>query len=53
MSPSDPVDEPVMRFEGIVSKQRNAPYRRGECRDWRKVKTITWREANRRMFGRG
>ena len=42
-----------MRLEGIVSKRRTAPYRSGECRDWRKVKTIAWREANRerwRMF---
>ena len=27
------------RLEGIVSKRRDAPYRSGECRDWRKVKT--------------
>ena len=33
--------------EGIVSKRRTAPYRSGECRDWRKVKTVAWREANR------
>jgi bifunctional non-homologous end joining protein LigD len=26
-------------LEGIVSKRRDAPYRSGECRDWRKVKT--------------
>ena len=43
-------------FEGIVSKRRDAPYRSGECRDWRKVKTIVWREANRdrwHLFERG
>ena len=32
-------------LEGIVSKRRDAPYRSGECRDWRKVKTLVWREA--------
>jgi len=35
------------RLEGVVSKRRDAPYRSGECRDWRKVKTAAWREANR------
>jgi len=30
-------------LEGIVSKRRDAPYRSGECRDWRKVKTPVWR----------
>jgi bifunctional non-homologous end joining protein LigD len=42
-------------LEGIVSKRRDAPYRSGECRDWRKVKTTAWREANRerwRLFER-
>jgi bifunctional non-homologous end joining protein LigD len=42
-------------LEGIVSKRRSSPYRSGECRDWRKVKTAAWREANRerwRMFER-
>jgi bifunctional non-homologous end joining protein LigD len=41
------------RLEGVVSKRRDAPYRSGDCRDWRKVKTAAWREANRerwRMF---
>jgi bifunctional non-homologous end joining protein LigD len=45
-----------MRLEGIVSKRRTAPYRSGECRDWRKVKPAAWREANRerwRLFERG
>ena len=44
-----------MELEGIVSKRRGAAYRSGDCRDWRKVKTAAWREANRergRMFGR-
>jgi bifunctional non-homologous end joining protein LigD len=25
---------------GVVSKRRDAPYRSGECWDWRKVKTV-------------
>jgi bifunctional non-homologous end joining protein LigD len=37
-------------LEGVVSKRRDAPYRSGECRDWRKVKTVTWREANRERW---
>ena len=43
-------------IEGVVSKRRNAPYRSGECPDWRKVKTLAWREANQerwRLFERG
>ena len=42
-------------LEGIVSKRRDAPYRSGECGDWRKVKTLVWREANKerwRLFER-
>ena len=41
-------------LEGVVSKRRDSPYRSGPCRDWRKVKTAAWREANRerwRLFG--
>jgi bifunctional non-homologous end joining protein LigD len=44
-----------MQLGGIVSKRRMAPYRSGECRDWRKVKIAAWREANQersRMFER-
>jgi bifunctional non-homologous end joining protein LigD len=37
-------------LEGIVSKRRSAPYRSGECRDWRKIKTVAWREANRERW---
>jgi ATP-dependent DNA ligase len=37
-------------LEGVVSKRRDAPYRSGECRDWRKVKTDAWREANRERW---
>ena len=32
-----------IRLEGVVSKRRTAPYRSGECRDWRQIKTATWR----------
>jgi bifunctional non-homologous end joining protein LigD len=42
-------------LEGIVSKRRAAPYRSGESNDWRKVKTVAWRSANRgrrRLFER-
>jgi ATP-dependent DNA ligase len=45
-----------LKLEGIVSKRRAAPYRSGECNDWRNVKTVTWREVNRerwRLFERG
>ena len=28
-----------MQLEGIVSKRRSSPYRSGECKDWRKIKT--------------
>jgi len=38
-----------------VSKRRDALYRSGACRGWRKVKTTAWREANRerwRLFER-
>ena len=42
-----------MQLEGIVSKRRAAPYRSGESNDWRKVKTVAWREANRERLGAG
>ena len=38
------------RLEGVVSKRRGSAYRSGDCRDWRKVKTATWREANRERW---
>jgi hypothetical protein len=41
---------------GVVSKRCVAPYRSGDCRDWRKVKTAAWREANKerwRLFEQG
>ena len=31
-------------LEGLVSKRRVAPYRSGECCDWRMVKTLAWRD---------
>jgi bifunctional non-homologous end joining protein LigD len=37
-------------LEGVVSKRKAAPYRSGECRDWVKVKTVSWREANRERW---
>jgi len=37
-------------LEGVVSKRRDAPYHSGECRDWVKVKTTAWREANRERW---
>ena len=45
-----------MQLEGIASKRRSSPYRSGECKDWRKIKTAAWREANHerwRLFERG
>jgi bifunctional non-homologous end joining protein LigD len=33
-------------FEGIVSKRLSSPYSSGTCRNWVKVKTDGWREAN-------
>jgi len=41
-------------LEGVVSKRRDSPYRSGPIRDWRKIKTAAWREANRerwKLFG--
>jgi bifunctional non-homologous end joining protein LigD len=35
-------------LDGLVTKRRDAPYRSGKCRDWRKIKTLAWREANGR-----
>jgi bifunctional non-homologous end joining protein LigD len=42
------------KLESVVSKKREAPYRSGPCRDWAKVKTAAWREANKergKLFG--
>ena|SRR6516225_6003536 len=49
-------DEGQALFEvtelGVVSKRRDAPYRSGESRNWRKIKTAAWREANRERWRR-
>lgn len=37
-------------LEGVVSKRRDSAYRSGRTRDWLKIKTKTWREANRERF---
>ena len=37
-------------LEGVVSKKRSSPYRSGPCRDWVKVKSAVWREANRERW---
>jgi len=39
-----------MGLEGIVSKKRSAPYVAGSNSGWIKVKTRTWREANRERY---
>jgi ATP-dependent DNA ligase len=36
-----------MGFEGILSKRRESAYRPGPTRDWLKIKTASWRAANR------
>jgi bifunctional non-homologous end joining protein LigD len=37
-------------LEGIVSKRKASAYRSGDSRDWRKIKTRTWRVANRERW---
>jgi ATP-dependent DNA ligase len=37
-------------LEGIVSKRQASPYVSGPSRDWVKVKTTAWREANRERW---
>jgi ATP-dependent DNA ligase len=37
-------------LEGIVSKRRDSPYRLGLRSGWIKVKTPTWRAANREQW---
>lgn len=36
-----------MGLEGIVSKRRKSPYRAHHMGDWRKIKTASWRVANK------
>src|SRR5262249_31363894 len=40
----------TQRHSARVSKRRDAPYRSGACRGWRKVKTTAWRETNRERW---
>ena len=55
---SDEFDDPAkllavvtkMGLEGIVSKFGHQPYKSGKNVGWIKVKTATWREANRDRF---
>ncbi|CAA2142779.1 hypothetical protein [Hyphomicrobium sp. ghe19] len=35
------------KLEGVVSKRRDSAYRSGKTRDWLKIKTASWRVANR------
>jgi bifunctional non-homologous end joining protein LigD len=37
-------------LEGIVSKRTDSPYRAGASCGWIKVKTQTWRQANRERY---
>jgi hypothetical protein len=39
-----------LNLEGIVSKKRSAPYVAGTNCGWVKVKTQTWRQANRERY---
>ena len=39
-----------MGLEGIVSKRRDQFYRSGKNPNWIKVKTATWRAANRERY---
>jgi ATP-dependent DNA ligase len=38
------------KLDGIVSKRKAAPYRSGDDRNWAKVKTVSWRAANRERW---
>jgi bifunctional non-homologous end joining protein LigD len=37
-------------LEGVVSRRKASVYRSGPSRDWRKIKTAAWREANRERW---
>ena len=41
----------VEMLHGIVSKRRDSTHRSGPTRDWLKIKTATWRAANRDCWG--
>ena len=38
-------------LEGVVSKRKSAPYASGSRPEWVKVKSPTWRQANRDRWG--
>ena len=40
----------VAELQGLEGVAPGSPYRSGECRGWRKVKTVTWREANQERW---
>jgi hypothetical protein len=41
----------VSRGAGVAREQaRGTAYRCGDCRNWKKVKTAAWREANRERW---
>lgn len=37
----------TIKLEGVVSKRRDSAYRSGKTRDWLKIKTASWRAADR------
>lgn len=39
------------RLEGVVLKDRDAPYRSGSRQGWSKLKAPDWHERHRRRFG--
>jgi ATP-dependent DNA ligase len=36
-----------IKLESIVSKRMDSAYRSGPTKDWLKIKTVSWRMANR------
>lgn len=38
------------QLEGIVSKRLSSPYRSGRTRNWLKIKTAGWRQANQQRW---
>ena len=40
-----------LRLEGVMAKRCDSIYRAGKTRDWLKIKTATWLEANRYPCG--
>jgi ATP-dependent DNA ligase len=39
-----------MNLEGIVSKRKGSAYRSGPTKEWPKIKTPTWRAANKHRW---